>query len=234
MMSLFRKSGKPEKTIDENVLTDVFVKNTKDRLIKCLTDSILTLPIIVEESPVHSPNGREWLLTSVEGYAIRDVVHLQSRLMKNFMVDLAKEFGISSTDEGQLCLSILLDETQGQICIGEVKRGTSLMVVAQNAVYKSIEWIPDHVLEADFHAVRDAYEELLVRNLTKDLSDFFRDNPRLIEALSRLDASQGAAMVTVKGSLKSILDKALQKDTPVLFEDLYTRDTTNTFNKEAR
>ncbi|KTB91597.1 hypothetical protein AO073_01610 [Pseudomonas syringae ICMP 11293] len=233
-ISLFRKSGKPEKVVDESVLTDTFVKTIKDRLMKCLSKSILNLPIIVEQSAIHSPNGREWLLSSGEGYVIRDVVHLQGRLLKGFLVDLAGEFGISSTDEGQLCLSILLDESQGQISDADVVWGTSLMVVAQSAVYRAIEWIPDDVLDSDFHTVRDAYEGLLVRNLTKDLSDFFKENPRLVEALSRLDASQGARMVTVKGGLKSIMDKALQKDTPVLFNDLYTRDTTNTFKQEAR
>lgn len=233
-LSLFRKSGNG-KEIDESVITDTFHKSIKDRLIKCLSKSVLDLPIIVEESSVHSPVGREWLLKKGDGYYIRDVAHLQGRMVKGFLVDLASEFNIGSTEQGQFCLSILLDEAQGQIeSSGEVKWGTSLLVVTQSAVYKAIEWIPTDVLTMDVQAVSDAYEGLLVRNLTKDLNDFFKEYPRQVEALARLEGSTGAHLVGMHGGLKSILDKALQKDKPVLFDDLYQRDTTNTFTKEAQ
>ncbi|MFI3044478.1 hypothetical protein [Pseudomonas coronafaciens] len=232
--SLFKKSGK-EKKIDESVLTDTFHKSIKDRLVKCLSKSVLDLPIVVEESSVHSPVGRVWLLRSGEGYCIRDVAHLQGRLVKGFLVNLASEFSIGSTEQGQFCLSILLDEIQGQIeSSGEVKWGTSMVVVAQSAVYKAIEWIPDDVLEMDLEAVAESYEGLVMRNLTKDLNDFFKEYPRLVEALARLEGSTGTHLVTMQGGLKSIMDKALQKDKPVLFDDLYQRDTTNTFKKEAQ
>ncbi|RMV76449.1 hypothetical protein ALP05_00668 [Pseudomonas caricapapayae] len=232
-ISLFKKSGK-EKQIDESVLTDTFHKTIKEKMIKCLSKSVLELPIVVEESSVHSPNGREWLLRSGVGYCIRDVAHLQGRMVKGFLVNLASEFNIGSTEQGQFCLSVLLDEIQGQIeSSGEVKWGTSLLVVTQSAVYKAIEWIPDDILAMDLEAVSDSYEGLVIRNLTKDLNDFFKDYPRLVEALARLESETGANLVTVQGGLKSILDKALQKDKPVLFDDLYQRDTTNTFKKEA-
>ncbi|MEN4750727.1 hypothetical protein ABEH28_13270 [Pseudomonas sp. Ps21-P2] len=233
-LSLFKKSGK-EKEIDESVLTDTFHKSTKDRLVKCLSKSVLDLPIIVEESSVHSPVGREWLLRSGEGFFIRDVAHLQGRLVKGFLVNLASEFNIGSTEQGQFCLSVLLDEIQGQIeSSGEVKWGTSLLVVAQSAVYKAIEWIPDDVLAMDLEAVCDSYEGLVIRNLTKDLNDFFKEYPRLVESLARLEGSTGTHLVSIQGGLKSILDKALQKDKPALFDDLYQRDTTNTFKNEAQ
>lgn len=233
-LSLFRKSGK-DKEIDESVLSDTFHKSVKDRLVKCLSKSILDLPIIVEESSVHSPVGREWLLRSGDGYCIRDVAHLQGRMVKGFLVNLASEFNIGSTEQGQFCLSVLLDEVQGQVdSTGDVKWGTSLLAVAQSAVYKAIEWIPNDVLTMDVEAVSEAFEGLAVRNLTKDLNDFFKEYPRIVEALARLEGSTGAHLVGMQGGLKSILDKALQKDKPVLFDDLYQRDTTNTFKKEAQ
>lgn len=233
-ISLFKKSGK-DKQIDESVLTDTFHKSIKERLIKCLSKSVLDLPIIVEESSVHSPNGREWLLVSGAGYCIRDVAHLQGRLVKGFLVNLASEFNIGSTEQGQFCLSVLLDELQGQFeSSGEVKWGTSLLVTSQSVVYKAIEWIPTDVLAIDYEAVSEAYEGLVIRNLAKDLSEFFKDYPRLVEALSRLEAEKGTHLVSVSGGLKSILDKALQKDKPVLFDELYQRDTSNTFKNEAQ
>ncbi len=233
-LSLFKKSGK-EKEVDESVLTDTFHKSIKDRLFKCLSKSILDLPIIVKESSVHSPVGREWLLRSGEGYCIRDVAHLQGRMVKGFLVNLASEFNIGSTEQGQFCLSVLLDEIQGQVdSTGDVKWGTSLLAVAQSAVYKAIEWIPNDVLTMDVEAVSETFEGLAVRNLTKDLNDFFKEYPRIVEALARLEGTTGAHLVGMQGGLKSIMDKALQKDKPVLFYDLYQRDTTNTFKKEAQ
>lgn len=233
LLSLFRKNGKAEKVVDESVLTDAFLKTINARLLKCCSKATLDLPILVEKSSLHSPTGREWLLSSGEGYAIRDVALLQAQLLKNLLVNLADEFQISATDEGQFCLSVLLDETQGQV--GEYVEGSSLLVVISKAVLEALEGIADEFKAEGLVAMKSAYTGLLSRFLMKDLTDFFREYPRLTSALAKLEGSRGSHLVQgSEGSLKSFLDKTLQKDKPVLFDDLYTRDTSNTFKKEAQ
>ena len=236
LLSLFRKNGKAEKVVDESVLTDAFLKTINVRLLKCCSKATLDLPILVERSSLHSPIGREWLLSSGEGYAIRDVALLQAQLQKNLLVNLADEFQISATDEGQFCLSVLLDEAQGQVDeSGEYVEGSSLLVVLSKAVLEALEGIADESKVEGLVAMKSAYTGLLSRFLMKDLTDFFRDYPRLTRALAKLEGSRGSHLVQVsEGSLKSFLDKTLQKDKPVLFDDLYTRDTSNTFKKEAQ
>lgn len=139
LLSLFRKNGKAEKVVDESVLTDAFLKTINVRLLKCCSKATLDLPILVERSSLHSPIGREWLVSSGEGYAIRDVALLQAQLLKNLLVNLADEFRISATDEGQFCLSVLLDESQGQVDeSGEYVEGSSLLVVVSKAVLEAL------------------------------------------------------------------------------------------------
>ncbi len=236
LLSLFRKNGKTEKVVDESVLTDAFLKTINVRLLKCCSKATLDLPVLVERSSLHSPIGREWLLSSGEGYVIRDVALLQAQLLKNLLVSLADEFQISATDEGQFCLSVLLDESQGQVGgSGEYVEGSSLLVVVSKAVLEALEGIADESKTEGLVAMKSAYTGLLSRFLMKDLTDFFRDYPRLITALAKLEGSRGPYLVQgSEGSLKSFLDKTLQKDKPVLFDDLYTRDTSSTFKKEAQ
>jgi len=231
LLSLFRKNGKTEKAVDESVLSDAFLKTINVRLLKCCSKATLDLPILVSRSSTHSPTGREWLLSSGEGYAIRDVALLQAQLLKNLLVNLADEFQISATDEGQFCLSLLLDEAQGQVDeSGEYVEGSSLLIVISKAVLEAVEGIADESKAEGLVAMKSAYTGLLSRFLMKDLTDFFRDYPRLTGALARLAGSRGPHLVQgSEGSLKSFLDKTLQKDKPVLFDDLYTRDTSNTF-----
>ena len=138
------------------------------------------------------------------------------------LVDLALEFSISATDEGQFCLSVLLDESQSLI----------QMVIA--TADKVIGHLPEGLATAGYEPLQAAYLNTSSRYLVKDLNDYLTESPRLTEALARLEGSKGPHLVSVGGSLKSILDKKLQKDKPVLFNDLYTRDTTNTFDKEAQ
>ena len=236
LLSLFRKNGKTEKAVDESVLTDAFLKTINVRLLKCCSKSTLDLPVFVARSSTHSPTGREWLVSSGEGYAIRDVALLQAQLQKNLLVNLADEFQISATDEGQFCLSVLLDESQGQVDeSGEYVEGSSLLIVVSKAVLEAVEGIADESKVEGLVAMKSAYTGLLSRFLMKDLTDFFRDYPRLTGALAKLEGSRGPHLVQgSEGSLKSFLDKTLQKDKPVLFDDLYTRDTSNTFKKEAQ
>lgn len=236
LLSLFRKNGKTEKVVDESVLTDAFLKTVNTRLLKCCSKATLELPVLVEKPFLHSPIGREWLLSSGEGYAIRDVALLQAQLLKNLLVNLADEFQISATDEGQFCLSVLLDESQGQVGeSGEYIEGSSILVVLSKAVLEALEGIADESKAEGLVAMKSAYTGLLSRFLMKDLTDFFRDYPRLTGALAKLEGSRGQHLVQgSEGSLKSFLDKTLQKDRPVLFDDLYTRDTSNTFKKEAQ
>ena len=236
LLSLFRKNGKAEKVIDESVLTDAFLKTINVRLLKCCSKATLDLPILVVRSSTHSPTGRECLLSSGEGYAIRDVSLLQAQLLKNLLVNLADEFQISATDEGQFCLSVLLDESQGQVDeSGEYVEGSSLLVVISKTVLEAVEGIADESKSDGLVAMKSAYTGLLSRFLMKDLTDFFCDYPRLTTALAKLEGSRGPHLVQGRDdSLKSFLDKTLQKDKPALFDDLYTRDTTNTFKNEAQ
>ena len=97
LLSLFRKNGKTEKVVDESVLTDAFLKTINVRLLKCCSKATLDLPVLVTKSSLHSPIGREWLLSVGEGYAIRDVALLQAQLLKNLLVNLADEFQISES-----------------------------------------------------------------------------------------------------------------------------------------
>lgn len=221
MMSLFRKSGNPEKVMDESVLTDAFTKTVKDRLVKCLSVATQGIPIVVPVSETHSPNGREWLLASGENYQIRDISHLQARLLKAMQINLAEEFSISATDEGQFALSVLLDEAPSLI-------GTLIGIVDE-----VVGDLPEDLASGALEPLQKAYADMLGRYLVKDLSDFFIENPRLVEAVARLEGCKGPHLVSVQGSLKSMLDRKLQKDKPVLFDDLYTRDTSSTFKKEA-
>lgn len=222
MMSLFIKSKRPEKVIDESVLTDAFAKAVKERLVRCFLKSAREIPIIVPVSNVHSPNGRDWLLAAGEGYQIRDIAHLQAKLLKGMLVDLALEFSISATDEGQFCLSVLLDESQ------------SLIETVIRVTDRVIGDLPEELSTGGYEPLQAAYLNTSSRYLAKELNDYLTQSPRLTEALARLEGSKGPHLVSVGGSLKSILDKKLQKDNPVLFNDLYTRDTTNTFDKEAQ
>jgi hypothetical protein len=222
MKSLFIKSERPEKVIDESVLTDAFVKAVKERLVRSLLKSVQEVPIIVPVSNVHSPYGRDWLLAVGESYQIRDMAHLQGKVLKGMLVDLALEFNISATDEGQFCLSVLLDESQ------------SLIETVIRVTDRVIGDLPEELSTGGYEPLQAAYLNLLPRYLAKELNDYLSESPRLTEALARLEGSKGPHLVSVGGSLKSILDKKLQKDKPVLFNDLYTRDTTNTFDKEAQ
>ncbi|RMT12406.1 hypothetical protein ALP52_00828 [Pseudomonas amygdali pv. mori] len=222
MISIFIKSKRPEKVIDESVLTDAFVKAVKERLVRCLLKSVQEVPIVVPVSNFHSPNGREWLLAAGEGYQIRDMAHLQAKLLKGMMVNLALEFSISATDEGQFCLSVLLDESQ------------SLIQTVIATADRVIGDLPEDLASGALEPLQAAYLSTSSRYLVKDLNDYLSESPRLTEALARLEGSKGPHLVSVAGGLKSILDRTLQKDKPVLFDDLYTRDTSNTFNKEAQ
>lgn len=222
MISLFIKSKRPAKVIDESILTDAFVKAVKERLVRCLLKSVQEVPIIVPVSNVHSPNGREWLLAAGEGYQIRDMAHLQAKLLKGMMVNLALEFSISATDDGQFCLSVLLDESQ------------SLIQTVIATTDRVIGDLPEDLASGALEPLQTAYLSTSPRYLVKDLNDYLSESPRLTEALARLEGSKGPHLVSTGNSLKSILDRTLQKDKPVLFDDLYTRDTSNTFNKEAQ
>lgn len=222
MKSLFIKSKRSEKVIVESDLTDAFAKAVKERLVRCLLKSVQEVPIIVPVSNVHSPNGREWLLAAGEGYQIRDMAHLQAKLLKTMLVNLALEFSISATDEGQFCLSVLLDESQ------------SLIQTVIATADKVIGDLPEGLATAGYEPLQAAYLNTSSRYLVKDLNDYLTESPRLTEALARLEGSKGPHLVSAGGSLKSILDRTLQKDKPILFDDLYTRDTSNTFNKEAQ
>lgn len=222
MISLYIKSKRPEKVLDESVLTDAFAKAVKERLVRCLLKSVQEVPIIVPVSNVHSPNGRDWLLAAGEGYQIRDMSHLQSKLLKGVMVNLALEFSISATDEGQFCLSVLLDESQRLI---QTVIATTDRVIGD---------LPEDLASGALEPLQAAYLSTSSRYLVKDLNDYLSESPRLTEALARLEGSKGPHLVSAGNSFKSILDRTLQKDKPVLFDDLYTRDTSNTFNKEAQ
>lgn len=222
MMSLFRKSNRPAKVIDESVLTDAFVKDVKERLVKRLSKATQDVPIIVARGESHSPNGREWILAEGKGYQILDMSHLQGKLQKAMLVNLALEFSISATDEGQFCLSVLLDESQ------------ALMEAMIDVVDRVVGDLPDELATGDLDTIQADYSSLLARYLVKDLNDFFNVNARLVEALARLEGSRGPHVISVGGSLKGILDKTLQKDKPVLFDELYTRDTSCMFKKEAQ
>ncbi len=222
MMSLFIKSKRPEKVIDESVLTDAFAKAVKERLVRCFLKSAREIPIIVPVSNVHSPNGREWLLAAGEGYQIRDMAHLQAKLLKGMLVDLALEFSVSATDEGQFCLSVLLDESQ------------SLIETVIRVTDRVIGDLPEELSTGGYEPLQAAYLNTSSRYLAKELNDYLAESPRLTEALARLEGSKGPHLVSAGGSLRSILDKKLQRDKPVLFNDLYTRDTTSTFDKEAQ
>lgn len=222
MISLFIKSKRPAKVIDESILTDAFVKAVKERLVRCLLKSVQEIPVIVPVSNVHSPNGREWLLAAGEGYQIRDMSHLQAMLLKGMMVNLALEFSISATDEGQFCLSVLLDESQ------------SLIETVIRVTDRVIGDLPEELSTGGYEPLQAAYLSTSSRYLVKDLNDYLSESPRLTEALARLEGSKSPHLVSAGNSLKSILDRTLQKDKPVLFDDLYTRDTSNTFNKEAQ
>ena len=173
-------------------------------------------------SNVHSPNGRDWLLAAGEGYQIRDMAHLQAKLLKGMLVDLALEFSISATDEGQFCLSVLLDESQ------------SLIETVIRVTDRVIGDLPEELSTGGYEPLQAAYLNTSSRYLAKEINDYLTDSPRLTEALARLEGAKGPHLVSVGGSLKSILDKKLQRDKPVLFNDLYTRDSTNTFDKEAQ
>jgi len=222
MLSLFIKSKRLEKVIDESVLADAFVKAVKERLVRCLLKSVREVPVIVPVSNLHSPIGRDWLLAAGEGYQIRDMAHLQAKLLKGMLVDLALEFSISATDEGQFCLSVLLDEAQ------------SLIETVIRVTDRVIGDLPEELSAGGYEPLQAAYLNTSSRYLAKELNDYLAESPRLTEALARLEGSNGPHLVSVGGSLKSIMDKKLQKDKPVLFNDLYTRDTTNTFDKEAQ
>ena len=119
-------------------------------------------------------------------------------------------------------MSVLLDESQ------------SLIETVIRVTDRVIGDLPEELSTGGYEPLQAAYLSTSSRYLAKELNDYLAESPRLTEALARLEGSKGPHLVSAGGSLKSILDKKLQKDKPVLFNDLYTRDTTNTFDKEAQ
>lgn len=219
------RSKEASKAADELVAKPEFLNRCRERLISTIIRSSRSLPLVVPDTAKGSTapaNGLGSILLTGKGFCVLDVRTQSAELVLSLIRDIHHEFSVGATNEGQIILSLVADEA--------VTPKGGLVRLITDVIHNACLDLPDSVLEAGRDAVEGQVYAVIARKLASTLGQYFADNQRIPLAVARHEALKAPHLVG-DDDLKSFLDKKLQKNADVLFDELYTFDTTSTYRK---
>ena len=220
------RSKEASKAADELVAKPEFLNRCRERLISTMIRSSRSLPLVVShdgEQLTATANGLASVLMKAKGFCVLDVRTQSAELVLSVIRDIHHEFSVGVTNEGQIILSLVADEA--------VTAEGGLVRLITDVIYGACLDLPDSVMEAGRDSVEGQVQAVIARKLASNLGQYFADNQRIPLAVARHEALKAPHLVVGVDDLKSFLDKKLQKNADVLFDDLYTFDTTSTYRK---
>lgn len=220
------RSNEASKAADELVAKPEFLNRCRERLISTMIRAARSLPLVVPhlgEEIVAPANGLASVLMMGKGFCVLDVRTLSAELALSLIRDVHHEFSVGASNEGQIILSLVADEA--------VTPEGGLVRLFTDVIHNACLDLPDSVLEAGRDSVEGQVQAVIARKLASNLGQYFADNQRIPLAVARHEALKAPHLMLGDDDLKSFLDKKLQKNADVLFDDLYTFDTTSTYRK---
>ncbi len=219
------RSKEASKAADELVAKPEFLNRCRERLITTMIRSSRSLPLVVPDTAEGSTapaNGLGSVLLTGKGFCVLDVRTQSAELVLSLIRDIHHEFSVGATNEGQIILSLVADEA--------VTPEGGLVRLITDVIHAACIDLPDSVLEAGRDDVEGQVYAVIARKLASTLGQYFADNQRIPLAVARHEALKAPHLVGDE-YLKSFLDKKLQKNADVLFDELYIFDTTSTYRK---
>lgn len=220
------KSREALKVADELVAKPEFINRCRERLISTMIRAARSLPLVVShdgEELTATATGLASVLVNGKGFCVLDVRTQSAELVLSFIRDVHHEFSVGASNEGQIILSLVADEA--------VTPEGGLVRLFTDAIHAACIDLSDAVKEAGRDAVEGQVQAVIARKLASNLGQYFADNQRIPLAVARHEALKAPHLVVGDDDLKSFLDKKLQKNADVLFDELYTFDTTNIYRK---
>lgn len=219
------RNKEASKAADELVTKPEFLNRCRERLISTIIRSSRSLPLVVPysgEEILAPANGLVSILGTCKSFCVLDVRTQSAELALSLIRDIHHEFSVGATNEGQIILSLVADEA--------VTPKGGLVRLITDVIHAACIDLPDSVLEAGRDAVEGQVYAVTARKLASTLGQYFADNQRIPLAVARHEALKAPHLVG-DDDLKSFLDKKLQKNADVLFDELYIFDTTSTYTK---
>lgn len=219
------RSKEASKAADELVAKPEFLNRCRERLISTMIRAARSLRLVVPhlgEEIVAPANGLASVLMMGKGFCVLDVRTQSAELVLSLIRDVHHEFSVGASNEGQIILSLVADEA--------VTPEGGLVRLITDVIHAACIDLPDSVLEAGRDSVEGQVQAVIARKLASNLGQYFADNQRILLAVARHEALK-APHLMLGDDLKSFLDKKLQKNTEVLFDDLYIFDSTSTYRK---
>ena len=219
------RSKEASKAADELVAKPEFLNRCRERLISTMIRSSRSLPLVVShdgEQLTATANGLASVHMKAKGFCVLDVRTQSAEIVLSVIRDIHHEFSVGATNEGQIILSLVADEA--------VTPEGGLVRLITDVIHNACLDLPDSVLEAGRDAVEGQVHAVIARKLASTLGQYFADNLRIPLAVARHEALKAPHLVGDE-DLKSFLDKKLQKNADVLFDELYIFDTTSTYRK---
>lgn len=221
-----QRSKEASKAADELVSKPEFLNRCRERLISTMIRAARSLPLVVShdgEELTATANGLASVLMMGKGFCVLDVRTQSAELALSLIRDVHHEFSVGASNEGQIILSLVADEA--------VTPEGGLVRLITDVIYNACLDLPGSVLEAGRDAVEGQVHAVIARKLASTLGQYFADNQRIPLSVARHEALKAPHMMVDVEDLKSFLDKKLQKNADVLFDELYTFDTTSTYRK---
>lgn len=219
------RSIEASKAAEELVAKAEFINRCRERLISTMIRAARSLRLVVPhlgEEIVAPANGLASVLMMGKGFCVLDVRTQSAELVLSLIRDVHHEFSVGASNEGQIILSMVADEA--------VTQEGGLVRLITDVIHNACLDLPDSVLEAGRDAVEGQVYAVIARKLASTLGQYFADNQRIPLAVARHEALKAPHLVGDE-DLKSFLDKKLQKNADVLFDELYIFDTTRTYRK---
>lgn len=220
------RSREALKASDELVAKPELINRCRERLISTMIRAARSLPLVVShdgEEVAAKANGLASVLMIGKGFCVLDVRTHSAELALSLIRDVHHEFSVGASNEGQIILSLVADEA--------VTPEGGLVRLITDIIHNACLDLPDSVLEAGRDAVEGQVQAVIARKVASTLGQYFADNQRIPLSVARHEALKAPHMMVDVEDLKSFLDKKLQKNADVLFDELYTFDTTSTYRK---
>ena len=220
------RGNEASKAADELVSKLEFLNRSRERLISTMIRAARSLPLVVShdgEQLTATANGLASVLMKGKGFCVLDVRTQSAELVLSVIRDIHHEFSVGATNEGQIILSLVADEA--------VTPEGGLVRLITDVIHNACLDLPDSVLEAGRDSVEGQVQAVIARKLASNLGQYFADNQRIPLAVARHEALKAPHLMLGDDDLKSFLDKKLQKNADVLFDELYIFDTTSTYIK---
>lgn len=220
------RSIEASKAAEELVAKAEFINRCRERLISTMIRAARSLPLVGShdgEELTATANGLASVLVNGKGFCVLDVRTQSAELVLSLIRDVHHEFSVGASNEGQIILSMVADEA--------VTQEGGLVRLITDVIHNACLDLPDSVLEAGRDSVEGQVQAVIARKLASNLGQYFADNQRIPLSVARHEALKAPHMMVDVEDLKSFLDKKLQKNADVLFDDLYTFDTTSTYTK---